>query len=72
MQKLSHFQHSAYVDWCAEQLSRHPEYPCDKFITHIVQLQHLQEKINDSSIFRSHGPILDLTSTEMSVDALEV
>ncbi|KAI9665416.1 MAG: hypothetical protein M1831_001855 [Alyxoria varia] len=67
MQKFNQFQHSAYIDCCAERLSRHPEYPNDKFITHIVRLQHLQEKINESSILRSQGPKLDSASTEMSV-----
>ncbi|KAM5437517.1 hypothetical protein McanMca71_000869 [Microsporum canis] len=53
LQKPSTFPHTAYLEECCKSLYDAAEYPSDKSILHIVQLQLIAEKIDRISL--RHG-----------------
>ncbi|KAJ5082350.1 hypothetical protein N7532_011393 [Penicillium argentinense] len=53
LQKYSTFPYVTYIEICCQSLHQDNEYPHDKYITHIVQLQHIAEKIDRLSA--DHG-----------------
>ncbi|KAI9837897.1 MAG: hypothetical protein M1837_002687 [Sclerophora amabilis] len=49
LEKLATFPHSAYIEDCCKSLREDPEYPTDKYLLYIVQIQHILEKIDHLS-----------------------
>ena len=42
--KSSTFPHFAYIDDCCESLGRDKEYPTDKYLLYVIQLQQIMER----------------------------
>jgi hypothetical protein len=53
VQKHSTFAHLPYLEECCNSLSRANEYQYDKYISHIIRLQFIAEKID--SFTAKHG-----------------
>ncbi|KAJ5091449.1 hypothetical protein NUU61_006319 [Penicillium alfredii] len=50
VQKLSTFPYFPYLDECCKSLHDVGEYPCDKYIKYIVQLQLIADKVDRLSV----------------------
>ncbi|KAM5458448.1 hypothetical protein MaudCBS49596_000362 [Microsporum audouinii] len=65
LQKPSTFPHTAYLEECCKSLYDAAEYPSDKSILHIVQLQLIAEKIDRISL--RHGMELANPGSAMEI-----
>ncbi|OCL08162.1 hypothetical protein AOQ84DRAFT_407445 [Glonium stellatum] len=50
LEKAIMFQYSAYIEDCCESLRQKAEYPTDRYLLYIIQLQQLLGKINHHSV----------------------
>jgi len=71
LQKMCTFPYIAYLDTCCASLDRSREYPTDKYIAPIIQLQHLMEMADFSLHQQSSSVSLGALPGSYYADKLE-
>ncbi|KAB2572698.1 hypothetical protein DBV05_g8648 [Lasiodiplodia theobromae] len=70
LQKLNTMPYSDYIAECCLSLANHPEAPTDKYLYHIVQLQHIMESTDFLSAQQQQPVGGDDPTTQAAVHAV--
>lgn len=62
--------YSDYIAECCLSLANHPEAPTDKYLYHIVQLQHIMESTDFLSAQQQQPVVGDDATTQAAVHAV--
>lgn len=62
--------YSDYIAECCLSLANHPEAPTDKYLYHIVQLQHIMESTDFLSAQQQQPVVADDPTTQAAVHAV--
>lgn len=71
LQKHPNFPFVPYFDECCEALKYSDEYPTDKYLAHLVQLQHIAEKVDQLSTKHGNDLKSPMSGTELYVMSLK-
>ncbi|KAJ5096850.1 hypothetical protein N7456_007571 [Penicillium angulare] len=71
LHKHSNFPYIPYFDECCQSLDQAEEYPTDKYIVYLFQLQHIAEKINRLSADHRNDLKKPMSGTELYVMSIK-